>query len=158
MDAGLLLVHGTAVALGRSAVLIRGAPGSGKSDLALRFLMQPVDGERPPRRLVADDQVHLRRIGARIVATPPPAIRGLFEVRGIGIVAMACIDQADLRLVVDCTARESVDRLPEPATTSLLGLAVRHARIAPFDSSAALKLLMLLENHISDPTARGDPA
>ncbi|MDP6689043.1 MAG: serine/threonine protein kinase, partial [Alphaproteobacteria bacterium] len=32
------LMHGTCIAIGASAILLRGAPGSGKSDLALRLL------------------------------------------------------------------------------------------------------------------------
>src|SRR5262245_51558605 len=60
------LVHGTCVALGRGAALLRGPPGSGKSDLALRFLYLarrgPAALEAP--LLVADDQVRLARAGA----------------------------------------------------------------------------------------------
>ena len=62
------LVHGTCVALGRTAALLRGPSGSGKSDLALRFLFLarrgPAALEAPI--LVADDQVCLIRSGARL--------------------------------------------------------------------------------------------
>ena len=56
------LVHGTCVALGRTAALLRGPSGSGKSDLALRFLFL---ARRGPAALdapilVADDQVCAR--------------------------------------------------------------------------------------------------
>ena len=50
------LVHGTCVALGRRGVLLRGNPGAGKSDLALRFMALPGGGEICPH-LGADDQV-----------------------------------------------------------------------------------------------------
>ena len=50
------LVHGTCVAFGAHAALLRGGSGSGKSDLALRFLALAADGDLAPR-LVADDQV-----------------------------------------------------------------------------------------------------
>src|SRR5215470_7119252 len=62
---GAELVHGTCVALGRGAALIRGPSGSGKSDLALRFLYLarrgPAALEAPI--LVADDQVRVTREG-----------------------------------------------------------------------------------------------
>ena len=143
-----LLMHGTAVALGRSAALIRGPSGAGKSDLALRFLLAAASGDdrRPPRLLVSDDQVVLRRVGPSIVVSAPAAIRGLLEVRGIGIVEMASIASAELQLVVDCCPPETIERMPEPATVALLGIGVRQVRLAPFEPSAAYKLLMLLEN------------
>ena len=100
------LVHGTCVALGRSAALLRGPSGSGKSDLALRFLFLarrgPAALEAPT--LVADDQVSLSRSGERLLAGPPDTIRGKLEVRGIGIVEVKSVADAELALVVDLTA------------------------------------------------------
>ena len=46
-------MHGTCVALGPYAALLRGRSGSGKSDLALRFLHLPPEQGLEPR-LVAD--------------------------------------------------------------------------------------------------------
>ena len=97
------LVHGTCVALGRTAALLRGPSGAGKSDLALRFLFLarrgPAALEAPI--LVADDQVCLVRNGERLLARPPDTIRGKIEVRGIGIVEVKSLMEADLALVVD---------------------------------------------------------
>ena len=97
------LVHGTCVALGRTAALLRGPSGSGKSDLALRFLFLarrgPAALEAPI--LVADDQVWLVRNGGRLLARPPDTIRGKMEVRGVGIVEVKSLMEADLALVVD---------------------------------------------------------
>ena len=68
----LRTVHGTAVALGGHAALIRGASGSGKSDLGAALPRDGPDRARPcPAALVADDRVDLRRSGDRIVAEAP---------------------------------------------------------------------------------------
>src|SRR3990172_3187474 len=68
------LVHGTCVALGRRGALLRGGPGSGKSDLALRFMALPGEGEFQPR-LVADDQVWVEAGGSgALLASPPETI------------------------------------------------------------------------------------
>ncbi len=80
-----LLVHATAVAIEGEAVLLRGPSGSGKSDLALRL----IDGGA---QLVADDQTLLRRAGGRVLASAPPAIAGLLEVRGVGVVRVEAAD------------------------------------------------------------------
>ena len=63
--AGRLLLHATAVAIDGRAVLLRGASGSGKSDLALRLIDAGA-------RLVADDQSELYRRGdvLKVAFTP----------------------------------------------------------------------------------------
>jgi serine kinase of HPr protein (carbohydrate metabolism regulator) len=141
------LVHGTAVALGRTAALLRGPSGSGKSDLALRFLFLarrgPAALEAPI--LVADDQVYLVRNGERLLARAPDAIRGRMEVRGIGIVEVKTIAEAELGLVVDLVAPSGIERLPEAATTvQLLGVELPLVRLAPWEASAPIKLAIAL--------------
>ena len=141
------LVHGTCVALGRTAGLLRGPPGSGKSDLALRFLFLarrgPAALEAPI--LVADDQVWLARQGAGLVARAPDSIRGRMEVRGIGIVDVKSLAEADLALVVDLVAGADVERMPEEsATTQLLGVQLPLVRLAAWEASAPIKLAIAL--------------
>src|SRR6185436_1391460 len=97
------LVYGTCVALGRSAVLLRGPSGSGKSDLALRFLFLARRGPAAlePPTLVADDQVRIQREGGRLLVEAPATLRGKLEVRGLGIVEMKSAAEAELVLVAD---------------------------------------------------------
>lgn len=141
------LVHGTCVALGRTAALLRGPSGSGKSDLALRFLFLarrgPAALEAPI--LVADDQVHVFRDGARLLASPPESIRGKIEVRGVGIVEVKSLAEAHLALVVDLVPASEVERLPEgDATVRLLGVDVPLVRLSPWEASAPIKLAIAL--------------
>ena len=142
------LVHGTCVALGRTAALLRGPSGSGKSDLALRFLFLarrgPAALEAPI--LVADDQVYLTRKGARLAAAAPQSIRGKIEVRGIGIVEVKSAADAELALVVDLVASSAdLERLPdEKATTRLLGLDIPLLRLSPWEAAAPIKLAIAL--------------
>jgi serine kinase of HPr protein (carbohydrate metabolism regulator) len=141
------LVHGTCVALGRAAALLRGPSGAGKSDLALRFLFLsrrgPAALEAPT--FVADDQVQLVRAGTRIMAKSPDSIRGKLEVRGIGIVEIKTVAEAELRLVVDLVSAAEVERLPsERATARLLGLDIPNLQLAPGETSAAIKLALAL--------------
>ena len=142
------LVHGTCVALGRSAALLRGPPGSGKSDLALRFLFLarrgPAALEAPI--LVADDQVQLTRAGESLVVRAPPSIRGRMEVRGVGIVEVKHLEQAELALVVDLVPGiTDVERLPDgEARARFMGVEVPLLRLCPWDASAAIKLAVAL--------------
>jgi serine kinase of HPr protein (carbohydrate metabolism regulator) len=77
-----LLRQSTCVALGaphsQRAVLIEGAPGCGKSSLALALIDRGAC-------LVGDDGVALSTRDGRLFASPAPATRGLLEVRGLGI-------------------------------------------------------------------------
>src|SRR5680860_122757 len=68
-----LLVHGTCVAFANGGILLRGAPGSGKSDLALRFIAAYGNGRTDGggAALVSDDQVQLTRVDDAIVARAP---------------------------------------------------------------------------------------
>lgn len=139
-------VHGTAIAAGGKAALIRGPSGSGKSDLALRCLCAaPCQLLTQVARLIADDQVHLHRDGDQIVLSSPPAISGQIEVRGLGIVAVLFTTNIPLRLVVDLVpARYALDRMPEPATVVISGITFPRIMLHPFEGSAAIKLLLAL--------------
>lgn len=141
------LVHGTCVALGRTAALLRGPSGAGKSDLALRFLF--LARRRPaalePPILVADDQVLLVRNGGRLLTKAPDAIRGKMEVRGVGIIEVKSLVEADLALVVDLVPAQAIERLPEGGeTTQLLGVAVPRIALFPWEASAPIKLAIAL--------------
>jgi serine kinase of HPr protein (carbohydrate metabolism regulator) len=141
------LVHGTCVALGRTAALLRGPSGSGKSDLALRFLFLarrgPAALEAPI--LVADDQVYLVRSGSRLLVKPPEAIRGKMEVRGVAIVEVKSLAEADLALVVDLVPAQQLERLPDgDATVRLLGIELPLVRLSPWEASAPIKLAIAL--------------
>jgi serine kinase of HPr protein (carbohydrate metabolism regulator) len=138
-------VHGTCVALGGRGALLRGAPGSGKSDLALRFLCLPRRGPlgREAPALVADDQVVLTRKGRRVVASAPAGIRGKLEVRGVGIVGVKTLGRCELVLVADLVAADQVERLPATDLTArLVGVELPLMRLAPFENSAPIKLAL----------------
>ncbi len=137
-----LLIHATAVAIGSRAVLLRGKSGSGKSDLALRLIDAGA-------RLVADDQSELSRDGDAILVRSPAAIAGLIEVRGVGILPVASLPVARLALIVDLVAAQHIERLPEPGSETILGVALPLIALAPFEASAPAKLRLAL-------TALGD--
>lgn len=138
-------VHATAIAIPAGAVLIRGASGSGKSDLALRCLALSQSALFPHTvSLVADDQVILDVRDNAIHASAPDTLHGLLEVRNLGILHFPAVPSAIVRLVVDLAPPEAIDRMPEPARVRLSGVALPHRLIAPFEHSAPIKLLIAL--------------
>jgi serine kinase of HPr protein (carbohydrate metabolism regulator) len=141
-----MLTHATSVALrsaGRpwQAVLLRGPPGAGKSDLALRLI--DAGG-----RLIADDQTRLDRKGHVLVASAPTAIAGRMEVRGVGIVRLPrarLIARAPVALLVDLVAPTQMERMPEPAQEVQQEIALPLLALAPFEASAVAKLHLALQ-------------
>lgn len=107
----LAAIHASAVLVGESAVLIRGASGSGKSSLALAL----IEADPLATRLVADDRVLLAAAHGRLVASVPPAIAGLIEIRGQGIVRLPHVSPVVIRAAVDLGPARLSDRLPEAA-------------------------------------------
>lgn len=129
----MIQVHGTCVELAGLAVLLRGSPGSGKSDLAVRLIDHGA-------RLVADDRVDLRLEGTAVLASAPTPLAGRIEVRGLGILALPSVAKARLALVIDLVEPDAVERLPKPGKCELLGQALPLIRLAPFETSAAAKV------------------
>jgi serine kinase of HPr protein (carbohydrate metabolism regulator) len=139
------LVHATCVALRLPSstwrgVLLRGPSGAGKSDLAARLI-------EAGARLVADDQTAVARRGRRLEGSAPAAIAGLLEVRGVGIVRLPrsrLMPRTSIALLVDLVPPQRIERLPEPARESILGVEMPVLALAPFEASAPTKLRLAL--------------
>lgn len=128
-------VHATAVVIGETGVLIRGGSGSGKSTLARQLLERAARAGRFAR-LVGDDRVTLASAHGRVVAHAVPAIAGLLEVRGVGIVTVPFLPSAVIGLVVDSDV--TPDRLPEPCdkVTDILDTRLPRLAVAGLQDAA----------------------
>lgn len=123
-------IHASCAARDGMGVLLTGPAGSGKSDLLLRLLSRGF-------LLVADDRVDIIGLCARA----PAALAGLLEIRGLGIVRIPHVAEAQLVLAVDLTAQ--VVRMPIPARHSTLDLPL--IRLDPAQASAPDKIVMALD-------------
>ncbi len=108
-----LVVHATTVNIGGQGIVILGASGTGKSNLALHLISLGAV-------LVADDRTELWRDADCVMADCPPAITGLIEARGIGLLPVPVAGATPVGLVIDLD-REEPDRLPHLHHHSLLG-------------------------------------
>ena len=130
-------IHASTVTLDGRAVLITGPSGSGKSDLTLRLLDRGFV-------LVSDDQTIVRKIGARLLASAPPTIKGKLEIRGVGIVDMDNVEDVPVALVVELTS--DIQRLPDDSRERpVLGIKVPLISVDAMTASAASKVALALD-------------
>jgi hypothetical protein len=96
-------IHASCVAIGTAGVLLLGKSGAGKSDLALRLIDEGAV-------LVADDRTILFGRNGLLQARAPASIRGLLEIRGLGIVTLKSRANVKVSLVVRLGQED--ERLP----------------------------------------------
>ncbi len=72
-------LHGGLINIYGKGVLIRGESGMGKSEIALELVKRG-------HLIVADDRVDIYRIHNKLVGKSPDMLRGMLEIRGIGVI------------------------------------------------------------------------
>ena len=85
------------------------------------------------------------RAADRLRAEAPEGIRGKLEVRGLGIVTVDYAGAADAALLVEISPPAEIERLPDETVRSMLmGMPLPVLRVAAFEASAAIKVLLAL--------------
>ena len=121
-------VHATGLVLGGKGVVLRGPSGSGKSLLALS-LIDMFEARGLGGKLVSDDRIDIEVGKDALTMHAPPAIAGLVELRGRGIVSRPHVTRARVHLVVDFVP--GLERMVEEAdlVTELFGVALPRAPV-----------------------------
>lgn len=134
-----LLHQATCIAIGGRGVLIEGLPGSGKSSLALALIDRGA-------QLVGDDGVTLDVRDGRLLASPPPNIAGLIEVRNVGLLPLPTVAEVPVALVL--TLDPQAPRFIEQAEQAERGgVAIPLVRLWPDTPVLHLRAELALERH-----------
>lgn len=134
------LMHATLVELDGYGVLLTGKSSVGKSDLALRLI------ENKKAHLVADDIVELKKDRQNIFGRAPQNLRGLLEVRGIGVVCFPYVEEAKISLIIRLTnGATQVERMPKKQYESILGLEIPQIDLYAKENSAPDKIMVALK-------------
>ena len=129
-------IQSTSVVIDDNGVLILGDSGSGKSDLALRLIDNGAT-------LISDDISICRKNSNNIYLYCPPEIRGLLEVREIGIITVPFVERIKLRLVVNLKSNNN-ERFPKDSSFRILGIKIPIINIEGKNSSAVAKIKVKL--------------
>ena len=108
------ILHASCVAWQGRGALILGQSGAGKSALALQLMAFGAD-------LVSDDRTELMAEADVLTARAPATIQGLIEARGVGLMRVPFVPQAEIALVIDLDQPEP-NRLPPQREITLLGI------------------------------------
>ncbi|GMN13231.1 hypothetical protein MTsPCn7_10070 [Altererythrobacter sp. MTPC7] len=131
-------MQASAVAIGQRAVVITGKPGSGKSSLAFALIDRGAT-------LIGDDGVALRLEADALLASPPPNIEGLLELRGVGLLTFP-VTQAPVSLLVELGTEG--ERHPETLPRrEMLGVAIPVMQLGQTDWTSALRIEQALAMH-----------
>ena len=136
----MIRIHATSIALNGHGILLTGASGSGKSDLALRMIDRGA-------QLVSDDYTELTAEAGQLIARPPATIAGQMEVRGVGIIRVPYEPRAPVAFITSLDL--PVSRLPEsPLEEVFLGVSLFKYPFAALEPSAPIKLERLLAHFL----------
>ena len=131
------IYHATGVAIHGHAVLITGASGVGKSELALMLMDRGAV-------LISDDQVLLEKIDDRLFAAPAPHIAGRIEVRNLGILTRPYVSHVPvaLHIALRANAPRWIDKA-ERAT--ICGVSLPTVTLFPATPALAVKVELALQ-------------
>ena len=127
-------IHATCISINKKGVLFLGKSGSGKSDMALRLIASQ------RAKLVADDRVEVWAQKKRLKAKAPAQIRGLLEIRNVGIVKVKALSSVFIDLVVELTD-DKLERMPKESFYEIENIKIPLIQLNPFEFSAPAKVL-----------------
>ncbi|CAM4143962.1 HPr(Ser) kinase/phosphatase [Erysipelothrix inopinata] len=145
-------VHGGLMNVFGKGVLLIGDSGMGKSEVALELVLRG-------HALIADDRVDISRVKEKIIGRAPELLKGMLEIRGIGIIDVtqmfgvnAYLEQEEIDFVVelrkwDDNAQYLRAGVEEQAYYEALGLKIPHLI---FPVKEGRNMAVLVESAVRD--------
>ena len=139
----LCTIHASFVQWRNKGILFKGKSGSGKSELALKFI------ENKGAVLVADDVVALKVCENRLTGAAPQIIKGLLEIRNVGISRYEFVNEAEVSLLVNLLPnKENLERLPKNKCENILGVEIPAIDLYAEDQTILEKIIVKLRDNL----------
>lgn len=139
----LCTMHASFVVWKKKGILFRGKSGSGKSELALKFI------ENKNAVLVADDIVLLENRKNKLFGKVPENIAGLLEIRNVGISNYKYIPEAEISLLVNLVqTKQNLERFPKNKYENILGVEIPAIDLYADDMTIVEKIIVKLKNNL----------
>ena len=136
-------MHASFVLWRNKGILFRGKSGSGKSELALKFI------ENKGAVLVADDVVVFKMRQNRLIGEAPQNIKGLLEIRNVGISRYDFVNESEVGLLVNLvSSKENLERLPKNKTENILGVEIPAIDLYANDTTILEKIIVKLRDNL----------
>lgn len=136
-------MHASFVVWKKKGILFRGKSGSGKSELALKFI------ENKNAVLVADDIVLLENRKNKLFGKVPENIAGLLEIRNVGISNYKYIPEAEISLLVNLVqTKQNLERFPKNKYENILGVEIPAIDLYADDMTIVEKIIVKLKNNL----------
>lgn len=136
-------MHASFVVWEKKGILFRGKSGSGKSELALKFI------ENKNAVLVADDIVLLENRKNKLFGKVPENIAGLLEIRNVGISNYKYIPEAEISLLVNLVqTKQNLERFPKNKSENILGVEIPAIDLYADDMTIVEKIIVKLKNNL----------
>ena len=136
-------MHASFVVWKKKGILFRGKSGSGKSELALKFI------ENKNAVLVADDIVWLENRKNKLFGKVPENIAGLLDIRNVGISNYKYIPEAEISLLVNLVqTKQNLERFPKNKSENILGVEIPAIDLYADDMTIVEKIIVKLKNNL----------
>lgn len=136
-------IHASCIELDNKGILFLGKSGAGKSDLALRMI------EELHAILISDDRTDLLTQDKKLIASCPDNIKGLLEVRGIGILKFPYKKITEVKLVVELQDENTkIERLPKDTFFCFDDIKIKKIYVHPFEASAIYKIRLACDEKL----------
>ena len=140
----MINIHASLIKVDGKGILIRGKSGSGKSDLALRFIYER------KAKLVADDRVDVWVENGIVKGKVPKELYGMLEIRGVGISVLEDVEEeANIDLIVDLVESiDEIERMPQKEFLDILGVKIPKVDMFAFECSTIYKIIQKISGKI----------
>lgn len=132
-------VYGNCIDFDGNGIIILGKSSMGKSDLTYRLI------ENHGANLVSDDHIIIEKEENNLIAKTVENIKGLIEIRNIGIIKISHIEKTKIKLIIELEKQENLERMPEDEFLEIDGIKIKKIKLDAFEQSTELKIITALK-------------